>query len=285
MTEAMGKEITRRQLLKLAGIGGTALAAASLVPRLVSAGSGMEQKKVSSRIRRWSMVIDMRRCDGCVGLGVPPQCTQACIMGRLVPAGMEWIQVFEYKMELGGTYFLPAPCQHCQNPPCLNVCPVGATFATPEGVVLIDQERCIGCRICMAACPYSRRFFNWGEPKVPKESLTMKYSPETQMPATRGTVMKCDFCPDLARMGLVPYCVTGCPRKAIYYGDLEEDLATNSQDVIQVSRFLALNQGYRLKEELNTQPRVFYIPGHGQDVGRTPYQSGLKPATWPWGGK
>ena len=94
--------------------------------------------------------------------------------------------------------------------------------------------------------------------------------------------MKCDFCPDMARAGRLPYCAQACPHNAIYYGDLEEDLATNGVDVVQVSTFLATNAGYRLKEDLGTEPRVYFIPGYGQDVGRNPYTTGRMPTVWPW---
>jgi len=85
--------------------------------------------------------------------------------------------------------------------------------------MVIDQQRCIGCRICMKACPYDRRFFNWGEPPQPTEAQMMAYDPEHQAPALKGTVMKCDFCPDLARAGRRPYCSAACPNHAIYFGD------------------------------------------------------------------
>lgn len=227
------------------------------------------------------MVIDLKKCDGCTGLGLSPQCTASCIRGHYVPVGMHWIQVLEYHFELGGSYFFPIPCMQCENAPCVNVCPVAATFTTPEGVVLIDQKRCIGCRFCMAACPYSRRFFNWGAPQQPLEARTANYSVETQTPAIKGTVMKCNFCPHLAREGLLPYCGAGCPRKALYFGDLEEDIATNGTEMVKVSRFLAQNQAFRYKEELGTQPRVYYLPGYGQEAGRTPYQGELLKVTWP----
>ena len=195
---------------------------------------------------------------------------------------MEWVQVFEYEMPGGGTQFVPVPCQMCQNPPCVNVCPVGATWSTPEGVVLIDQDRCIGCRMCMAACPYDRRFFTWGQPPIPPQAQLADYNPERQFPLQKGIVAKCDFCPDMARGGRIPYCAQGCPNKAFYYGDLEEDLATNGEEVVQLSKFLTDNQAYRLKEDLNTKPRVYYIPGHGQDVGRDPFKKGRLPSEWPW---
>jgi molybdopterin-containing oxidoreductase family iron-sulfur binding subunit len=228
------------------------------------------------------MVIDLRYCDGCQSTGKPPQCTTACIEGHFAPKPMEWMQVYEAPLQGTGTQFVPTPCQQCQNPPCTNVCPVGATFATPEGTVLIDQQRCIGCRICMEACPYDRRFFNWGEPPQPVEARLMAYDPEHQAPALTGTVMKCDFCPDLARAGRRPYCSTACPNHAIYFGDLEEDLATNGVDVVSLSRFVDEHAAYRLKEDLGTEPRVFYIPGHGELVGREASHAGRLPTEWTW---
>jgi len=235
----------------------------------------------TGRLRRWSMIIDLRSCDGCQSVGKPPQCTEACIAGHYAPQPMEWIQVFEQELPGNGTRFVPTPCQQCQNAPCTNVCPVGATFATPEGPVLIDQERCIGCRICMAACPYDRRFFNWASPPVPPEAQGMTYEVERQS-AIKGTVMKCDFCPDMARAGRLPYCAQGCPNFAIYCGDLEEDVATNGRSVIQVSRFLSENSAFRLNEEYGTEPRVYYIPGAGEAVGRNPSKKGRLATTWPW---
>ncbi len=244
--------------------------------------AGAASSPPSQRLRRWTMVIDLRYCDGCQSTGKPPQCTEACIEGHYAPEPMQWIQVYESPLADGSTQFIPAPCQQCQNAPCVNVCPVGATFATPEGVVLIDQQRCIGCRICMESCMYDRRFFNWGEPALPPEARFMEYSPEHQTAALRGTVMKCDFCPDMARAGKLTYCAQACPNNAIYYGDLEEDLATNGKNVIKISRYLAQNSGYRLKEYLGTEPRVHYIPGHGELVGRDPHKTGRKPTVWPW---
>jgi molybdopterin-containing oxidoreductase family iron-sulfur binding subunit len=235
----------------------------------------------AGRLRRWAMVIDLRKCDGCQSVAKPPQCTEACIVGHEVPRPMEWIQLYEANLAGGGSQFIPTPCQQCQNPPCTNVCPVAATFSTPEGPVLIDQERCIGCRICMEACPYDRRFFNWGNPPQPAEAQMAHYDPEHQLPAIKGTVMKCDFCMEMASAGRRPYCVQGCPNGAIYYGDLEEDLATNGSEVIQVSGYLSEHAGCRLKEELGTEPRVFYVPGHGELVGRDPHQTGRKPTEWP----
>jgi Fe-S-cluster-containing dehydrogenase component/Ni/Fe-hydrogenase subunit HybB-like protein len=277
--------LTRREALRSLGLFGAIGLGAPSVGLVVAQRAKSVQADTGSagkRLRRWSMVIDLRRCDGCQSVNKPPQCTEACIQGHLAPEPMEWIQVYEDPLPGGGTHFVPTPCQQCQNAPCLNVCPVGATFSTPEGPVLIDQQRCIGCRICMEACPYDRRFFNWGQPSIPAESMFMDYTPEHQSAAIRGTVMKCDFCPDMARAGRLPYCVQACPNNAIYYGDLEEDVATNRLEVVKLSRFLSENDTSRLKDYLGTEPRVYYIAGHGELVGRDVYKTGRKPTQWPW---
>lgn len=240
----------------------------------------------SNRLRRWAMVIDLRRCDGCVELGAPPQCTQACVWARFVPEGQQWIEVIEQGEDgpAGSPpNAMPLPCFQCENAPCANVCPVGATFHTPEGTVLIDQERCIGCRLCIAACPYDRRFFNWGDPVQPDWVKDAPYDVRTQTPAMRGTVMKCDFCTDRLEAGGLPSCAMGCPWGGIYFGDLEEDIATNGQEVVKLSKFLHDNGAFRYQEELGTKPRVWYIPGSGEDVPRTHHSTLMKgDLEWPW---
>ena len=277
--------LSRRNLLKIMGAAAVAGVAAPMVPKAIAAAAEDNPVDVETegrRLRRWGMVIDLRKCDGCQSNGTPPQCTQGCIEGHFLPEPMEWIQVFESDMPGGGTQFIPVPCQGCQNPPCVNVCPVGATWTTPEGVTLIDQDRCIGCRMCMAACPYDRRFFNWGDPPIPPEAMFVEYHPERQTPLRKGVTSKCDFCVDMARTGRLPHCAQGCPNNAIYYGDFEEDLATNGDEVVQLSKFLSENHAYRLKEELGTKPRVHYIPGAGEEIGRDPYTAGRADTEWPW---
>jgi molybdopterin-containing oxidoreductase family iron-sulfur binding subunit len=278
--------IDRRTAIRMFGMSALFIGPLGTVPRALELLAGQqvpeETQSPFSRIRQWAMIIDLRYCDGCQSVGSPPRCTAACVEGHLLPEPMEWIEVFEDELEGEGTRFIPIPCQHCQNPPCVNVCPVGATFSAPEGLVLIDQERCIGCRICMAACPYDRRFFNWGEPPVPPEAHLASYNLEAQVPALKGTVMKCDFCPDMVRAGTLPYCIQACPNQAIYYGDLEEDIATNGRQLVSMAAFSAEHNAFILKEELGTQPRVFYIPGHGEAVGRVPSRSGRLPTVWPW---
>jgi molybdopterin-containing oxidoreductase family iron-sulfur binding subunit len=281
------RSVSRRRLLRWLGAAvfatpPLAFVATTLLGVRSPLASAQAGPPTTGRLRRWSMVIDLRFCDGCQSVAKPPQCTEACIVGHFASQPMEWIQVYEDDLPGGGTRFVPTPCQQCQNPPCTNVCPVAATFTTPEGVVLIDQHRCFGCRICMAACPYDRRFFNWGTPPQPPEAQSRTYDIEDQSPALRGTVMKCDFCPDMARAGRLPHCAQACPNHAIYYGDLEEDVATNGRTVIKLTRFLSETSAVRLKEELGTEPRVYYVPGHGEAVGRSAFQKGRKATTWPW---
>ena len=206
--------------------------------------------------RKWVMVIDLAKCDGC------KKCTEACSAMHGVPADREWIKVFKMQDSHNTTpYWFPKPCFHCDNPPCTRVCPVDATFKRQDGIVLIDNTRCIGCRFCMAACPYSTRFFNWGRPEEPPEIQNQPYSPEHGYPRRIGTVEKCDFCPEETAEGKLPCCTSGCPMAAIYFGDQNEDAVTNSRgETERLSKLLADRAGYRYMEDLGTEPRVFYLP-------------------------
>ena len=220
--------------------------------------SGMAETSARQGIagRKFVMVIDLSKCDGC------GKCMQACSKMHFIPPERQWIKVLRMQdAEHTAPYFFPQPCYHCDNPPCTKVCPVDATFKRQDGIVLIDNERCIGCRFCMAACPYGARSFNWARPHDPPEALAQGYSPEHGVPRRVGTVEKCDFCPDMAAQGLLPGCVGGCPMGALYYGDENEDAVTNSQgDTQRLSKMLLDRSGYRHLEELGTKPRVYYLP-------------------------
>jgi molybdopterin-containing oxidoreductase family iron-sulfur binding subunit len=185
-----------------------------------------------------------------------------------------WIKV--YSMQDGentAPYWQPTTCMHCDEPPCVKVCPVDATFKREDGIVLIDNERCIGCRFCMAACPYSTRVFNWASPVLPKAAESMEYSPETSCPPKVGTVGKCDFCPDMVRKGELPHCVSACPNGVFYFGDMNEDTITNGEETVRFSKLIRDRSGYRLMEDFGTKPRVYYLP----PVDRLfPYEEGLK---------
>jgi len=159
-------------------------------------------------------------------------------------------------------YYMPKPCQHCDNPPCVAVCPVDATFKRPDGPVLIDNERCIGCRFCMAACPYSARMFQWTSPLKEHEDSGMIYDVELNLPEKKGTITKCLMSADRLREDKLPYCVSACPNGVHYFGDENEDAVTNgtTKETVRLSVLLENNAGYRLMPELGTQPRVYYLP-------------------------
>ncbi len=209
---------------------------------------------------RWVMLIDLSRCDGC------HLCTEACNQMHNVPPGENWIQVIKMQdPRTNSTYWFPKPCFQCDNSPCTKVCPVSATFKREDGVVLIDQDRCIGCRYCMAACPYSSRWFTWGEPPQTPEQRAMPYDVEMNMPHRKGVAEKCLFCPSRLRQGELPACAANCPMGAIYAGDELEDLVTNGHgEAIKFRQAIQDNAGYRFLEELGTQPRVWYLPPRGR---------------------
>jgi molybdopterin-containing oxidoreductase family iron-sulfur binding subunit len=205
--------------------------------------------------RKFVMVIDLARCKNEL------KCQQACNKMHYISEEMSWLKVKKMQdAESTAPYWQPTMCLHCDEPPCVKVCPVDATFKRRDGIVLIDNERCIGCRFCMAACPYTTRVFNWSEPELPLEALQKEYSPESSVPAKCGTVDKCDFCPNSIRKGKLPDCVTACPNGVFYFGDLNEDAVTNGSETVRFSELVRDRAGYRLMEDLGTKPSVYYLP-------------------------
>ncbi|MFQ5838953.1 MAG: 4Fe-4S dicluster domain-containing protein [Thermoplasmata archaeon] len=253
--------ITRRRFLRIVSAGVAAGALGLLLSdqflEIVGV-SRTDLRAVSGLRRQWVMLIDLAKCDGC------RECTRGCSREHFVPEGQEWIQVFKVQDELGAEYFLPRPCMHCENAPCLKVCPVGATYRRDDGVILVDHDRCIGCRYCMAACPYNARYFNWGEPAHTPEELAHEYSPEAPWPHRVGTVEKCMFCAHMTPTGKLPACVQACTKEmgdgAIYFGDLREDAVSNGVETIPLAKTLRERGGFRFKDELGTHPRVWYLP-------------------------
>ncbi len=209
---------------------------------------------------QWAMVIDLRNCNGC------QSCTAACQKAHYLTPDQTWIKVFALTNSVGQTYHMPRPCMQCENPPCLHVCPVHATFRQDQGVVLVNQDRCIGCRMCMAACPYEARYFNWNS-NVKYPPLPVQATPEFPVPQREGTVGKCTFCVGNLNHGLLSECAAGCAMGAIYNGDLKTDVGVNSMGTtIKMSTFLYDNDAVTFKPEQNTHPRVWYILGHGQSL-------------------
>jgi Fe-S-cluster-containing dehydrogenase component len=246
------------------------------VPDTPYVSNAEERKGIAGK--SFVMVIDLARCKNL------RKCQSACNHAHEVHPGQNWIKV--YSMQDGeheAPYWEPTTCMHCDEPPCVKVCPVDATFKRQDGIVLIDSIRCIGCRFCMAACPYSVRVFNWEKPVQRSEVENpvhhknvvpgQPYSCETSLPQVKGTVGKCDFCPDMARMGMLPHCVDACPNGVFLFGDMNEDSVTNGSETFRLSELIKDKAGYRMMEELGTKPRVYYLPPVGRNF---PYESGLE---------
>ena len=223
------------------------------VPDLPTLTNSEERKGMAGK--KFVMVIDLARCKNL------KKCQSACNHAHHVQTGQNWIKVYPMKdAEMAASYWQPTNCMHCDEPPCVKVCPVDATFKRQDGIVLIDSDRCIGCRFCMAACPYSTRVFNWEEPGLPEEVAHQDYNAETSMPQKKGTVGKCDFCPDMTRMGMLPHCVSACPNGVYFFGDINEDSVTNGSETFRFSDLVKDKAGYRLMEDLGTKPSVYYLP-------------------------
>lgn len=205
--------------------------------------------------KKFVMVIDLSRCKNA------RKCVSACQKMHYLPEDKYWLKIIRMQeSEKTAPYWMPKPCFHCDHPPCVKVCPVDATFKREDGIVLIDNERCVGCRFCMAACPYSARSFNWDEPEMPIDIAKREYSAETSLPRKKGTVEKCDFCPDMLRDEKLPDCVTACPNGVFYFGNIYEDAVTNGDETVKFSTLIKDKAGYRYLEDLGTQPSVYYLP-------------------------
>ncbi|MFZ5823934.1 MAG: 4Fe-4S dicluster domain-containing protein [Bacillota bacterium] len=220
--------------------------------------AGAMQKPVEQR--RWVMVIDLTKCTGCTA------CTVACKAENKLPPGVVYRPVMEQE---SGTFpnvsrsFLPRPCMQCESPPCAKVCPVGASYKRPDGIVSIDYETCIGCRYCIAACPYGARTFDWGENYTDDTPAFQPYeelaSFEYGVARSRkddaspvGNARKCHFCLHRLNEGMLPACVTTCIGRATFFGDANDP---NSL----VSELIKSPRVTRLKEEIGTHPSVYYL--------------------------
>lgn len=265
------KQVSRKDFLRLTAVTGAALVASN-IPKMAEAMSSKNKQK-----HRYAMVIDLARCIGCEA------CTVACKVEHNVPSAprnlerrIEWTEV--YFKEKGGypyvkTSLNPRPCQHCENPPCVGVCPVGATYQDKErGLVLQRYERCIGCRYCATACPYGARYFNWSKPawrsKLREEALNPDPHPQVKK-RINGIVEKCTFCVERLdrleakaekegrqisdeELHLICTCVNTCMGRARHFGDLNDPNST-------VSKLARSGRAMYSLEELGTHPKVIYL--------------------------
>ncbi|MCP5061774.1 MAG: 4Fe-4S dicluster domain-containing protein [Ignavibacteriae bacterium] len=213
--------------------------------------------------KKFVMVIDLAKCKNA------KKCMHSCQAAHQLKPEQHHINVLEMEDEVNGaSYFMPKPCMHCDEPQCVSVCPVDATFKRQDGLVLIDNERCIGCRFCIAACPYSARTFNWTDPKDAEKYKDVPYDVELNVPQKLGTVTKCAFSADRLREDKLPYCVSACPNSVYYFGNSNEDFVTNgtTKKTVRLSKLLKDNSAYTLLAELGTKPNVFYLPPNRKEI-------------------
>lgn len=291
--------ISRKQFLKILGIAGVSVAASQFSPlvRAQAKSKGKQatlqpmpeipekadiilrmqedirralQKKPEER--RWVMVIDLCKCVGCHA------CTIACVAENKLPPGVVYRPVLDQEI---GKYphvsrlFMPRPCMQCENPPCTPVCPVNATYTNEEGIVVVDYDQCIGCRACIAACPYGARTSDFGytytESTPVAENLIVgrekaddyeraanyEYREPTTRPEGKhnspiGNVRKCHFCLHRLHEGMLPACVTTCIGRATLFGDANDPESLVAEMISKPNVML-------LKEELGTKPKVYYL--------------------------
>jgi molybdopterin-containing oxidoreductase family iron-sulfur binding subunit len=216
----------------------------------------------------YGMVIDQERCVGCQA------CMTACmeennvglnhVWNRVLTEGGDSIDTPTGKYPKDGSdgtgtlsmSYQPTACQHCDNAPCVKVCPVNATYKRDDGIVEIDYDKCIGCRYCIAACPYNARVFNWDE------SVHLPSSGTGNVPdRPQGVVEKCTFCSHRVEEDLDPACVVACPADARIFGDLDDPDST-------VSQYVEEYETDQLLEELEVEPKTYYVKGE-MTPGRT----------------
>jgi Fe-S-cluster-containing dehydrogenase component len=224
---------------------------------------------------QFGFALDLSRCIGC------RRCVYACVeennQSRPNPDGehdnpIQWIRVLSLDKEKGvdlehadpyynpslvpeeGHFYMPVACQQCADPPCVKVCPTKATWQEPDGIVVIDYDWCIGCRYCMAACPYGARHFNWARPHLTPDQVNPNMHVLGNRPRPAGVVEKCTFCIHRVRAGRYPACLEACPVGARKFGNL---LDPDSE----IRYVLKHKRVFILKESLNTKPRFFYYFG------------------------
>lgn len=272
------KFLTRREFITgLAAVGGSVAVALALseteaLQKLIKEELDLELPEVTREqvhaevtgTHRWGMLIDLRKCIGC------QYCVKACQAVNDVPDDMRWNIYLPEVTENGTPFHMTRPCLHCNEAPCVSVCPTRATYRRDDGIIIMDYDLCIGCRYCQVACPYDARSFNWK-----KRTSASGYQPEWGEAEVewrpRGVAEKCTFCVHRIDRGLsqglmpgvdraaTPACVNICPVEARVFGDLQDP---NSR----IARLIEELPTFRLREDVGTSPNVYYVPPEGMSI-------------------
>ncbi len=224
--------------------------------------------QVSTR-PEWKQVLfgygfNITRCEGFM------ECVSACVRENNLDriSKTQYVRIFEmehgqmnvalgdgkffHEVPVEGHFYMGVQCFHCESAPCIKACPTKATWREPDGIVVVDYDWCIGCRYCMAACPYWGRRFNWNEPSVPKDEVTRKQHYLGNRKRTRGVVEKCTFCIQRTREGKLPACADACPTGARVFGNLLDPES-------EIRYVLKNKKVFRMKEELGTDPKFWFF--------------------------
>ena len=253
-------EINRRTFLKVAGL---IAAGFTIRPALdVYSKTGLPDLVPGQLAgRKWAMAVDLKKCSSREECR---DCTEACRHTHNVPdmgslkEEIKWIwkapfgmlfpeQEHEYGDGINTGKSVLLMCNHCDEPACVKYCPTGATWKREDGIVMMDYHRCIGCRYCMAGCPYGSRSFNWRDPRPFLTKINKEFPTRT-----KGVVEKCNFCEERLAKGLLPACVTACKEKALIFGNLK-DAGSEIRKALQ-GRYILQRQ-----PELGTKPKVYYL--------------------------
>ena len=212
----------------------------------------------------YGYAFNVTRCEGYM------ECVTACVKENNLDrqSNTQYIRIFEmengkmspevgdgkffHKVPVEDHFYMGVQCNHCQNPPCVKACPTKATWTEPDGIVVVDYDWCIGCRYCMAACPYYGRRFNWNKPQVPLKEMTKKQHYLGNRIRSKGQTEKCTFCLQRTREGRLPACVEACPTGSRVFGNL---LDPDSE----IRFVLKHKKVFRWKEDLGTDPKFWYF--------------------------
>ncbi len=253
--------LDRREFMRILGLAGIAgVGGQSLIKAMAGQGELVPPGDFAST-QKWGMAIDPRKClqvEGCTA------CIDACHAAHNVPSIKEprheikwiWKEPFENTFpDLENEYLESSLaekpvlvfCNHCDKPPCVKVCPTKATWKRDDGIVMMDWHRCIGCRYCMAACPYGSRSFNWTDPRPNIVQQNNDFPTRS-----KGVVEKCTFCAERLADGKAPVCVDVCPVKAMVFGDLRNETS-------EIRQLLRTKYSIRRKAILGTNPEIYYL--------------------------